>query len=255
MNPLADAIDQYKPVKIHALFSGGNDSLCATHFAMEHGAQSVFHIRTGIGLVETTDFVIETCKRFGWPLIVKDPPQLTYEQMVLKFGFPGPGAHLYPYSWLKERAIRELVREAKTKRMDRIALVTGVRNKESARRMGFVKPIYKEDARIWVAPLYDTDKLDQAAYMKKHGLRQNPVIKIVGFSGECFCGAFAQQPPEVELNMLAKNFPYLYHRIASLQDEARELGVHCRWGIRPPKRCDDQYNLPFMPMCVNCHAR
>jgi 3'-phosphoadenosine 5'-phosphosulfate sulfotransferase (PAPS reductase)/FAD synthetase len=256
IDPFGEMQELYKPVKIYAMFSGGNDSLCATHFAMERGAHGVCHIRTGIGLTETTQFVIDTCESHGWPLIIKDPPVLTYEQMVLKYGFPGPGAHLYPYSWLKDRAIRRLVAEAKTKRMDRVALVTGVRNKESARRMGFVKPIYKEDARIWTAPLYDTDKLDQAAYMRKHGLKQNPVIKVVGFSGECFCGAFAQQPQEVELEMLAKNFPYLHRRIVQLQDEARELGVHCRWGIRPPpKRCDDQYDLPFMPMCVNCHAR
>lgn len=254
MNPIESAVAKYAPVKLFAMFSGGNDSLPATHYSMEHGAHAVFHIRTGIGLKETTDFVIETCKAHGWPLVIKDPPKIDYRHMVLRWGFPGPGAHLYPYVWLKQRAIEELVRESKTKRSDRIGLLTGVRNTESARRMGYVQPIMKEKARVWIAPMFDFDTLRLVEYTRQHNLKINPVTKLIGFSGECFCGAFAEQPPEVELEKLRKHFPYLYEQIMVLQAEASIAGVHCQWGTRPPKLRDaDQYDIPFMPLCVSCH--
>jgi hypothetical protein len=158
VNAIEYTIAEYRPVAIYALFSGGDGSLSATHFSMENGAQKVFHVRTGIGVEErpgldVEEYVRETCKKHGWPLIVKTPPALCYEEMVLKYGFPGPGAHRYPYVWLKDRAIAELVRESKTKRLDRVALCTGVRNSDSARRMGYVTEVIRIKARVWVAPI------------------------------------------------------------------------------------------------------
>jgi 3'-phosphoadenosine 5'-phosphosulfate sulfotransferase (PAPS reductase)/FAD synthetase len=50
----------HQPVRRFALFSGGKDSICSTHFTMNNGADEVVHINTGIGIKETREFVRET---------------------------------------------------------------------------------------------------------------------------------------------------------------------------------------------------
>jgi 3'-phosphoadenosine 5'-phosphosulfate sulfotransferase (PAPS reductase)/FAD synthetase len=154
-------LEKHNPMRIFAMYSGGDGSLAATHFAMANGADEVLHISTGIGVDENAklsviEVVRETCRSHGWPLRVETPPDLTYEQMVLKHGFPGPGGHLYPYVWLKDRAIAKVVRETKTRWRDRVGFSTGVRNGDSARRMGFISPIVRDGARVWIAPSYGT---------------------------------------------------------------------------------------------------
>jgi len=236
-----------------ALFSGGDHSIVATHHAFETAEiDEAIHIRTGIGVRECEEFVVETCKYFGWPLRIVEPPELTYEQLVLKFGFPGPGFHHIPYRYLKERAIRRIVKEAKRDRLDEIALYTGVHQQESARRMGFTLPQIKVGSQIWIAQLFSFNALDFADYKRKYSLPTNPVKKTLGFSGECLCGAFAQPG---ELERIDKFHPETGQKIHILQDKARIAGKHCQWGIRPPrKKSPDQYDVPFQPMCVNCHA-
>jgi len=257
VNAIEYAITEHRPVAIYALFSGGDGSLSATHFSMENGAQKVFHVRTGIGVEErkgldVEEYVRETCNTHGWPLIVKTPPDVSYEEMVLKWGFPGPGAHLYPYSWLKERAIAELVRESKHKWRDRVALCTGVRNSDSARRMGYVTEVIRIKARVWVAPLFSQSVLEVYDYIRDHGLERSPIAKLFGMSGECLCGAFAKPG---ELAKIKLHFPKLGTKIDDLQIRAKAAGVYCKWGVRPPKKKDPrQTEIPFMPMCVNCHG-
>jgi 3'-phosphoadenosine 5'-phosphosulfate sulfotransferase (PAPS reductase)/FAD synthetase len=257
MDVLQYAMSEIRMRKIWALYSSGNDSLVSTHYAMERGAHEVLHISTGIGVDEPNglsvrEVVHETCKKYGWPYTVKTPPDLSYRDMVLKHGFPGPGAHLYPYSWLKERAIAAIQRESKKCRSDRIGLITGVHESESARRMGFVLPVIRVKARVWIAPCFNWNALDFAAYRKEHGLEISPIAKLIGMSGECFCGAFAKPG---ELVKIRTYFPALYRTIADLQEEAEAAGVHCKWGVRPPKRkTKDQFEFPFLPLCVNCHG-
>lgn len=257
MTAIEKATEEYSPVKIYAMFSGGDGSLAATHYAMENGAHEVLHIDTGIGVNESLElsvqeFVRETCRTYNWPLQIETPPDLDYRKMVLKYGFPGPGAHLYPYSWLKERAIAKVIRETKRKWVDKVGLSTGVRNGDSARRMGFIHPVVKEDARIWIAPLFDWNKIQLYSYIKSQGIEQSPIAKLIGMSGECFCGAFAKPK---EIVQIERHFPKLAMKIHALEVEAREVGVPCKWGVRPPKRrIREQMDIPFMPMCVNCHA-
>lgn len=259
MKPIEYAVAEYKPVAMKALFSGGGDSLVSTHFAMNNGAQEVVHINTGIGVDENPqlsvrEYVIETCRKYGWPLREMHPPDRDYRTMVLAKGFPGPGAHSYPYSWLKERCVRQLVREAKVghPRSAHVGLVTGVRVSESARRMGFVLPVVKVGGQIWIAPMYEFTKVDCLQYIKDHGLEVSNVVKLIGMSGECFCGAFAK--PQERITKIAPNFPKLNAKILAMEAEARDSGVrNCIWGVRPRKNRQN-YDLPFMPLCVNCHG-
>lgn len=257
MNPIEYAIAEYRPIRIFAMFSGGDGSLSATHYSMEHGAHEVFHIRTGVGVEErpgldVEEFVRETCKAHGWPLIVKNPPDWDYRTMVLRKGFPGPGAHLYPYVWLKDRAIAQLMRETKKHRMDRVGFCTGVRNSDSARRMGYVAPVVKVKARIWIAPLFSQSTIEVYDYIKQHNLKRSPIAELIGMSGECFCGAFAK-PGEIQ--KIERYFPKLAAQLHALEAEAKACGSYSIWGVRPPKKSKGQQDIPFMPLCVNCHGQ
>lgn len=157
---LDDAIEQQRPDRVYVLFSGGDDSLLTSYTAMQHPrVNGVLHIRTGIGIRDTFDFVQDTCSSFGWPLSVYEPlgvdGYLNYEQMVLKHGFPGPGAHRFPYVWLKERQLVRVQRELREQGHKRVMFITGVRSEESARRMGHVQPVKREGNRVWSAPLHN----------------------------------------------------------------------------------------------------
>jgi 3'-phosphoadenosine 5'-phosphosulfate sulfotransferase (PAPS reductase)/FAD synthetase len=242
--------------KQFALLSGGDHSFVATHHAVEQGGvDEVIHIRTGIGVKECEEFVRDVCasQKFRWPLRVIEPPALGYEDLVLKYGFPGPGMHYLFYRMLKERAIRVLVREAKTRRLDEIALYSGVHQQESARRMGFVAPRVKVGSQIWLADLFNYNAIDFADYKRRYSLPTSPVKAKLGFSGECLCGAFAQPNEIVKLETF---FPDVANRIHELQRKAKAAGKHCVWGTRPVKQKPlSQYDLPFMPMCSSCPSR
>lgn len=237
--------------KKYALLSGGDHSLVATHYAFEKElATEVIHIKTGIGVQECEDFVLEICKQFNWPLRIIHPPALQYEDLILKFGFPGPGMHYLMYRHLKERAIRKLVKESKRKRLDEVALISGVHQQESARRMGFSLPEIKVGSQIWLAPLFEFNTLDFHDYKRMYSLPTSPVKEKLGFSGECLCGAFAKPN---EIRKIETFYPETASQIHALEQKAQAAGKHCIWGTRPRKKLN-QYDIPFMPLCAGCPA-
>lgn len=227
------ALDQEPASHVFALFSGGHDSLCSTHVTSLHPAFSgAVHINTTIGIEETRQFVRFTSDQYGWGLREYRPP-VSYREIVLKHGFPGPGGHLFMYTRLKERCIDQLVREHKARWKDRVGLVTGVRLSESSRRMGHVEPIQRKGAKLWIAPiLYWTDA-DKASYMERYKLPRNRVVDTICMSGECLCGAFAHKEERFELRTY---FPETEAVITALEQEAEAAGVHAKWGTRPPNR-------------------
>lgn len=250
------AIELWKPVSaVVALYSGGHDSFCSTHIASLHPRFSgVAHVNTGIGVEETRIHVRETCASRGWPLTEYHPP-MTYKDIVLRWGFPGPGGHDLIYQRLKERCVRKLVKEHKTKRSDRVLLVTGCRSQESVRRMGHVEPIQKEKgaARVWVAPIHAWTGLDKNDYIDAVGHKRNEVVELLCMSGECLCGAFAK-PNEIKI--IEQCYPEAARQIHALEVIAQEAGVHCVWGTRPPKkvRCEKKPR-PGVGLCFSCENK
>lgn len=107
------ATRNYNASGVWSLFSGGDDSLAtAIVTSQAPGFRGCLHIDTGIGIPETQQYVIETCRRQGWPLKMyraKDQGQ-DYEALAVKHGFPGPGAHPRACRW-GERPIRERKRQ------------------------------------------------------------------------------------------------------------------------------------------------
>jgi 3'-phosphoadenosine 5'-phosphosulfate sulfotransferase (PAPS reductase)/FAD synthetase len=248
---LAEAVDRFRPVRVFALFSGGHDSLCSAHLTSQTPRfDGCVHINTGIGIEETREFVRATCRKHGWPLREYHPP-MSYEEIVLRWGFPGPAGHSMVYGRLKERCLRQLVREHKTGRRDRVLLVSGIRRQESRRRMGYDEPIQADGARVWVAPLLNWSHDDKHAYLDAHALDRNPVVERLCMSGECLCGAFARKG---ELDEIAFWYPQAAARIRALEEKAAAVGVPCRWGQKPPNGGRARTE-PAVGLCWSCEAK
>lgn len=243
------------------LLSGGHDSLCAVHVASQHPrfTRDVFHIDTGIGASYTRQFVGALCAAQRWNLRVFKSPA-TYERFVSKLGFPGPGSHQWVYNWLKDRCVGQICRG----RGRRIALITGCRSQESVRRMGHVAPVkvgetskktsvVSKTNRIWTAPCHDWSTADQQLYIDEWGLPRNKLKSLLGMSGECLCGAFAQ-PGEIDL--IRQHCPDVSAEIERLQEVAQQCGTPCRWGTRPQRKLKGQRDLfPTGMLCSGCDAR
>jgi 3'-phosphoadenosine 5'-phosphosulfate sulfotransferase (PAPS reductase)/FAD synthetase len=244
---IESAIEEYKPVKKYVLFSGGNDSTGLLHRVWTAGlCDAAVHINTGIGIQDTREFVRSYCKDLGIPLIEKHPPGETYESLVLKHGFPGPGAHRFMYINLKERALRAVTREAKTHFKDRVMLITGVRKSESLRRMGNVEYVKREGAQVWVAPLLDYTKSDLIDYRIEQNIPENPVAALLHMSGECLCGAFAKPG---EMQDIETFFPATARYIHDLEARVAEAGLKkCKWGQSSGKAS----LKPVGPLCSDC---
>lgn len=247
---MSGAIEKWKPIRIYAMYSGGNDSMASTHFAMTHGAHEVLHLNTGIGINRTRQIVRDNCTRFGWKLKEEKPPKLSYLQMCAKYGVPGPGAHSFAYIWLKERALDKVIRETKKKCRDRVMLVTGVRQTESARRMGHVHPIKQDGCSIWVAPHFDWSKEEVDDYLEDHKLPRSSVKEELGMSGECLCGAYGDR--ERELPIINRLDPECGQLIVAAEEAARANGKPCVWGRARKQRDTRQHAFKFMPLCVGC---
>lgn len=275
---LSDAVAAHRPRRVFSLFSGGHDSLCATHVSRTLPFDGVAHVNTGIGIEETREYVRGTCSKFGWPL-TELSPEATFEGIVLEYGFPGPGQHGRIYSQLKERCLRRLInanapnrcrvcnRKRKghgwpgaSKRAKRnhhyfdphaVMFITGVRRQESKKRMGYVEPINRVGRVVWVAPLVNWSSEDKNDYIDKYRLPKNRVVQRLCMSGECLCGAFANKG---EIGEIACWYPDVAARIRSLEARAKEAGVHCVWGT-PPAQPEPEIETPLYGLCWSCEAK
>lgn len=262
---LSDAIAEYNPVDVLLLFSGGHDSLVSTHIAAswltDQGISfKVYHGDTTIGIPETQDYVREVCEKYGWQLVIRQPPNREewYDKIVEEYGFPGStkSSHRIMYRRLKERAIRKYVtHECKSSPFARenVLLVTGIRKSESKIRMGYIHPTQKEDSRVWTNPIFYYSEKACKRYMADNDLPENPVKKAICISGECLCGSFGSRE---ELAEIKAAYPHVYERIQQLHEVAKANGHPWDWGSGPNEWYKNhppgQLN---MFMCVGCENK
>lgn len=274
---LNHAIAAHQPSHVFALFSGGHDSLCATHAAMQSGkVNAVVHCNTGIGVELTRQFVRDTCKQFGWPLIevrAKEDCGQDYWAIIRKLGgWPGPAMHNIMYRRLKERCLEKVERDHRQhyrddrnrRRSRKILFVSGARSEESTRRMGTVEPMgyQPKPKRVWVAIHHDQTASDQLAYLERFNLPRNPVKQAMCMSGECLCGAFAHKG---EL----REWVHHFGDDPGVQELLRNRDtIDCPWDWdeEPPKwwieqkRSGQMSLLNMTPdreqfLCTRCHKR
>lgn len=257
------AVEEFAPVAVYALMSGGHDSAAVVRWAAEHlPLDGIVHVNTSIGVDETRDYVRATARDLRIPLLEELPEHGgdSYEALVREFGFPGPGFHGLPYSRLKERALRRVVRRAKDghPRTAKVAFISGVRRQESERRMGLPDPVSHVGSQLWINPFFDYSNSRLADYRRTTGIPVNDVAAMLGKSGECYCGAFAR-PGELE-QTTALGFPAVEQECRRLERVLKREGhPACRWGERPPPRIAEQQRkagqlelgVP-MYMCAGC---
>lgn len=252
MDLITEAVEKWDPAAVFALFSGGHDSLTSTAIAAGHPAfTAAVHINTGIGIEQTREFVRDTCKQQGWPLIELHSDS-SYEDLVLqRGGFPsGPKSHSSMYWYLKQKPLDALLRSTKRFRGDHVALVTGIRVQESVRRMGagISVPIRRDDhCRVWINPILEWSASQCGQYIADHGLRRNEVVDTLHRSGECLCGALAR---EDEIHEIDHWYPEVADRIHALEERARACGLKAtKWASRKAWGAAEQISLP---MCASC---
>jgi 3'-phosphoadenosine 5'-phosphosulfate sulfotransferase (PAPS reductase)/FAD synthetase len=229
------AIDVHKPKYIFGMFSGGDDSLSATHAAREilgSDMTAVVHINTGIGIPEARAFVDVACDRFGWNLLeykATDCGQV-YEDIVLQNGFPGPGQHMKMFIRLKQRPLQALCRDFLG---GNVLLISGVRQQESVTRMRLLHAVQKEQGtrRVWCSPFFYWSNDQVREYRTKLDLPKNPAKEYLCMSGECLCGAFAQPG---ELSQIETFFPVTGRYLRDLERRVRAAGFPWGWDEPPP---------------------
>ena len=244
---IADAIQEHDPIKVYALVSGGNDSTVMAHLAAKFGPRldALAHINTGIGVEETREYTRAFARWLDVSLIEKHSP-VSYEDLVMEYGFPGPAAHAWMYRLLKERALRELRREAQNGKRRRVLFITGVRKSESKRRMGHVQSVQREGNTVWVAPIKDFTHKDIWAYRDAYELPRNEVSEVLHMSGECLCGAFSSPG---ELDWISKFYPDVANQIKALEQRAHKAGVKsCHWGPQDSSKIKGAVGM----LCSGC---
>lgn len=241
------------------LYSGGNDSTTLAHL-FRNIADYAVHANTTIGVERTRQFVRETCEGWGLPLIEETPP-VSYRDLVIDQGFPGPAMHFKMYQRLKERCLRPARKKlVANPRKERVVFLAGRRRSESARRAS-VPEFEREGSVVWISPLVNWTSDDMALYRKRNGLPVNPISAALGMSGECLCGAFAQ-PGEYE--RVAECDHDVAQQIVDLEAEVRsawesdpkKFKEHaCQWGWGAYKNDPAAQNPKSGPMCSSCDAR
>ncbi len=234
-------IEQFNPIVVVGLLSGGHDSMTANLIAHESGADLSLHINTGIGVEQTRDYVRESCASRNWKLneykatgntyADGTPDPQIYEDTVREQGFPGPGQHFRMYIKLKERQLDRFERDIGATPKRPVLYITGARQDESTRRMSNTDP--EPDVRgrdVWLNPIFDFTKADCSECMAHFGAPRNEVVDLIHKSGECLCGAFAQPGELAELKIW---FPDVAKRITDLEQEVAEK-FPWGWEDAPP---------------------
>ena len=264
MSEILTEIEDIEPTATDfALFSGGNDSVVSTHYAMQnYDIDYVVYLDTNSGLQENIDHVKDVCQSYKWPLLIAESP-MTLKEFALgsdtrqALGFPGPGVHSWAYQYFKERQLGLIA----TQTDEKPTFYTGVRSHESERRMQNVGDGERKetDRWIWMRPINDWRDSAVDKYREDHDLPTNPVAEKIGRSGDCYCGAYANR--NTELVELERHYPKHADWIKDLEQEVQdELGTDKEtsyWGfggmseteLRAKIASDD---MNQMSLCSSC---
>lgn len=234
-------IEQFDPIAVVGLLSGGHDSMTANLIAHESGANLSLHVNTGIGVEQTRDYVRESCASRNWRLeeykatentyADGTPDPQVYEDIIREYGFPGQGQHGTMYVKLKERQLKRFERDISATSKRPVVYLSGARLDESERRMGTVNVKPTVNGRtIWMNPIFDFSKSDCSKCMNHFGIPRNEVVDLIHKSGECLCGAFAEPGELAELKVW---FPNVAKRITDLEKEIAEK-FPWGWEDKPP---------------------
>ncbi|MER5608312.1 phosphoadenosine phosphosulfate reductase family protein [Micromonospora tulbaghiae] len=270
------------PERAFTLFSGGGDSSILAHLMRER-TDGLVHIRTGIAIPETWDYVQAVAADWAVTLHAIHP-EVTYQDLVLGRvtvksgrgkraagepvwkGFPGPAGHYLMYQRLKESALaafRNSITGGRG-RGGQIVYVGGMRWAESDRRFANAEEYDQWGSVVWCSPLVWWTNSHMAEYRARYLCNDNhehafgrlcrpgtlplsPVSEKLHMSGDCLCGAFAKPG---ELSEIEFWYPDTAAQIHALMDLAKAEGIErCVWGAgkQPGEKASKVGRL-----CRNC---
>ena len=235
---LTDTIYQtnktHSVVGVVGMYSGGNDSTTFIHM-LRHRLTHAAHVNTGIGVRETREFVRDTCRGMHLPLIEVTPSKgREYQDLVAKWGFPGPNGHGIMYNRLKDRGFGKIRAQfVENPREQRVVFAAGMRCFESARRMRNTTETSRTGSIQWCSPIAYWTNDHMSEYRETYDVPRNEVSDHLHMSGECLCGAYAKVG---ELGQLRFFYPEAAEEIDRVQKIAKAAKVHCVWGTPPPKK-------------------
>lgn len=250
------AIREYQPTHILATVSGGTDSAAEIEFAQEAGVKidAILHCRTGTGIAQTTQHVVDYYGNLGPDFILADAGD-AYERYVMRKGFfgIGPDAHRFSYHILKADPMRAAISKhiRKRQRGVRVMLLNGARKSESANRRQNLKETRLDKGNLWVNAIHDWTNGDRDRYLRIRKTPINPVAVQLCRSGECMCGTAQTMQERLEA---AAIYPEWGAWLNDLERRAKAK-FGWAWGETMPRPVDpDQLDM-FQPLCGGCSIR
>lgn len=193
---LTEALRTYKPSLIVCSYSGGYDSMVATHKTLQWAKRNAHSTNVLTIAVDTRlhadgwpEFVRTSAKQLGarrfeiWQTTMLEK----WIEDVKARGFAYRKAqHKIYFYYLKQNAFRAVVAHYKKHTHDRIMFVTGVRRSESKER-AFTPEHERNGSSLWVNPLVYWSEQEIHQYRFEHELPENPFYPITNNSGDCMC--------------------------------------------------------------------
>jgi 3'-phosphoadenosine 5'-phosphosulfate sulfotransferase (PAPS reductase)/FAD synthetase len=230
----------------YALVSGGKDSLTTAQvLADADRLLGCIALDTGINTPDWADFIRDTCAARNWPIEFYRTTA-NYEDLVRKYGFPGPARHQWFMSYLKGRAIRSVRREHPD-----AVLASGTRKAESNRRWINTHPISMWEGLPILTPIYDWTTDEVWDLFNRHGFKKSPAYQYLMVSGDCLCGAFAVPGEAAALRLgypaVADHFDALGHSIRTAHPTRCTWG----WGCNRPRRLKTPREASLCQECLD----
>lgn len=232
-------IQRYGIENLVCCFSGGKDSLCATHYVMEK-LKGVDHLKKFVVWVDTTimippayPFVQETCDQFGWPLVVLKP-RMKFEDFILKKNYPCPTKkRRWCCYHLKLEPIKNFTQNLSKSGL--VACVTGLRKLESTKRRSYTEVFFMRSCGyIIYNPLLEWSDDDIESYIKRYDLPMPPWYRL-GVKETCMCGAFST---ESEMMCVRTHYPKIFQRFVDLESKLKTKGAAFFFNYKPRRARD-----------------
>lgn len=250
---MARVIREVQPTHIIATVSGGRDSAAEVELARDMGIKIdlMLHCRTGTGIPQTTEHVVNYYGNLGPDFVMADAGD-AYESYVMRKGFFGVGrqAHNFSYRILKADPMRAAISRhiRKGRRGIRTLLLNGARAAESDNRRKRLPETRLDKGNMWVNIIHDWTAADRDHYLSQRSVPINPVAVQLCRSGECMCGTMQTKQVRDEAAAIYPEWG------AWLNDIDRRVKAKhgWGWGEQMPRPVDPRQAEMFQPMCMGC---
>jgi 3'-phosphoadenosine 5'-phosphosulfate sulfotransferase (PAPS reductase)/FAD synthetase len=220
-------VKDYSIRSVACCFSGGKDSLVATHYMMAELAdldieKHVVFADTGVMLPIAEEFVRETCESFGWKLTVV---QGHFFEKAIKIGMPRM-KHRWCCFVCKVDPMQQFIKTLPSQRAE----VTGLRRSESFRRAKLNQVYYKRKVPSWAyAPIIAWSEKQVFRYIRNNNLPMPPHYRL-GLHETCMCGVYSNRK---QMEILKAQFPELWKKILTLEANFRKKGAAFYFNNKP----------------------